>query len=129
MNKITAFAILILLGTLLFSHWDLQKTRDLARIYKVERDSLLIANRCPQPLRTRIYTGSCLNREAKRHDFDLHVSNLKTAAGDTVGFMPLCESCFEGLSPAERVPFYEKLIGIYEQRNRQDIFAQVKNGF
>lgn len=128
MNKLFILIIVALGFFCLFSYNQASKTSKIALAYKSERDSLLIA-KCPQKLKLGLHAGICLNAKAPSHDFDLHVSNLKTAAGDTVGFMPLCESCFEGLSPAERVPFYEKLIGIYEQRNRQDIFAQVKNGF
>lgn len=111
----------------LFAYNQASKNSEIAQAYQAERDSLLIANKCPQPLRVRIYTGACLNAKAARHDLDLHVSNLRTAAGDTVGFMPLCDSCFEELSPEARWTFYEKLLWIYEQQNRQDIARQVKN--
>lgn len=123
--------ILLLIATgvyALFAHNQSSKNAGIAQAYQAERDSLLIANKCPQPLRVRVYTGACLNSKAVRHDLDLHVSNLRTAAGDTVGFMPLCDSCFENLSPEARWTFYEKLLWIYEQRNRQDIAMQVKNG-
>lgn len=128
MNKLL---ILLLIATgvyALFAHNQSSKNAGIAQTYQAERDSLLIANKCPQPLRVRVYTGACLNSKAARHDLDLHVSNLRTAAGDTVGFMPLCDSCFENLSPEARWTFYEKLLWIYEQRNRQDIAMQVKNG-
>ena len=128
MNKLL---ILLLIATgvyALFAHNQSSKNAGIAQAYQAERDSLLIANKCPQPLRVRIFTGACLNSKAARHDLDLHVSNLRTAAGDTVGFMPLCDSCFENLSPEARLPFYQKLIGLYEQRNRQDIEAQIKRG-
>lgn len=128
MNKLFILIIAALGFFCLFSYNQASENSKIAQVYKAERDSLLIANKCPQKLKLGLHVGACLNVKAARHDFDLHVSNLKTAAGDTVGFMPLCDLCFENLSPEARVPFYNKLLWIYEQRNRQDVERQVKDG-
>ena len=128
MNKIVLFLLIAVSVFALFAQNQATKNSEIALVYKAERDSLFVTHRCPQPLRVQIRANGCLNTEAKRHDFDLHVSQLKTAANDTVAFAPLCETCFEQLSVSQRWPFYQKLIGLYEQMNRKDIEAQVKRG-
>jgi hypothetical protein len=128
LNKLFILITAALGAFCLFSYNQASENSEIALAYKVERDSLLIANKCPQKLKLGLHAGACLNTKATRHDLDLHVSNLKTAAGDTVGFMPLCDSCFESLAPEARLSFYQRLLGIYDQRNRQDIERQVKDG-
>lgn len=79
--------------------------------------------------RTRMFSAiGCLNTKAQSHDSALHVSSLRTATNDTVDFMPLCNSCFDNLSPNARLPFYEMLIKLYENWNWKDIERQVKDG-
>ena len=127
MKKFLGFAVVIQIACMWFMYTGSQKSEHAAQTYKVERDSLMITNRCPQPMRVQIHAGVCLNK-SERHDMDFHVSQLKTAANDTVAFAPLCQSCFEKLSSDERWPFYERLIGLYEQQNRRDIQVQIKRG-
>lgn len=127
-NKVSVLLFVVAVFYTLFVYNQSGKNAEIAQVYKAERDFLLLANKCPQPLRIQIHAGMCLNTKAERHDRDLHISQLKTAANDTVAFAPLCQSCFEKLSVSQRWPFYEKLIGLYEHRNRQGIEAQIKRG-
>lgn len=38
------------------------------------------------------------------------VQGHETSTGDGRGVFPLCEECWEKLTPAERMPFYEQLV-------------------
>lgn len=127
MKKTLLFAFILTVLVGVFGGYRSRENFNQAMQYKAERDSLMVAHKCPRPIRLRLSAKiGCLNVSAQRPDRDLRVSSFKTAAGDTVDFLPLCESCFDGLSTKERLPFYEKLTMLYEEQNRREIALQVK---